>query len=296
MKKISLIILLFLISLPMMSTSTSDSIRRFLTGIGEVEPYISIAANTKKPFTFKDVYDVYCRGQRITSIKGECQLSDYKVNHRYVMDCIVNDTMLGLLGHMTQGHNFVEDDCDSLISCYSYAVNHFNSIEAAHLLENIYYQRVRQKGHSLENEMPFFFSAMIACALGYPYGIIFQESYVYIPTDSILLAEENLSNEEFQKLFFVDRQRYYQYLPEVFSYKILSPLEQQELDSLLTTGAKSGSHFCKVMLAFALITGVPLPKDLERGRDILVDVWPQMKDSPFWNYVERIENYNTPKI
>ena len=121
------------------------------------------------------------------------------------------------------------------------------------------------------------------------YGIIFQESYVYIPTDSILLAEENLSNEEFQKLFFVDRQRYYQYLPEVFSYKILSPLEQQELDSLLTTGAKSGSHFCKVMLAFALITGVPLPKDLERGRDILVDVWPQMKDSPFWNYVERIE-------
>ena len=146
---------------------------------------------------------MYCKGLRLTSIKGECQVSDYKVNHRYVMDCIVNDTMIGLLGHMTQGYNFVENDCDSLISCYGYAVNHFNSIEAAHLLENIYYQRVRQKGHSLENEMPCFFSAMIACALGYPYGIIFQESYVYIPTDSILLAEENLSNEEFQKLFFV---------------------------------------------------------------------------------------------
>lgn len=99
----------------MMSTSTSDSIRRFLTGIGEVEPYISIAANTKKPFTFKEVYDVYCKGLRLTSIRGECQLSDYKVNHQYVMDCIVNDTMIGLLGHMTQGYNFVENDCDLVL-------------------------------------------------------------------------------------------------------------------------------------------------------------------------------------
>lgn len=300
--------------------SRNDSIRTFLMELGEREEYIiPIVENSE--FSFDSVYHIYIREHKILRLnKSRNEMMKVYSSSSSPFSNHSMDYNLGYFkNHMTEDKNgellwfcttLVMQGIphDSVIDIAKYYWYHHHIPHA--LVHELCYWTMWKYEHNVDmphSEAAFLYYSMAAyvisqgknyrdfyCYYGLNIKLRYRKLYAgkMIPCDkkwtrnfleehkSLSQVMENNYYYQFRNIHLCDNKR------EPF---FLTEQKREMIRDILDKGIEANERECIITKAFALITGTCLERDLERGKQLLVSIWPQMENSSFWEYVYSLD-------
>lgn len=269
--------------------SQSDSIRDYLRLIGEEESTISqLIQSTSIPYdSIVYYYEIGASYNKVENGWGwTLYPSRVKLTKNYYIQRIINDTVLFPHLHLLFNRYAGSKNNDSLIYCFQYTTKHYRDLFAA-----TYYKTLcgmnYEKDMMIDSECFFLNATMQYAVLTGDLEDLVSKTFSMIPYDSLLHVEIRHNRE--CRANEIDSHTYYEcYIAQIYDFYLSGALlhiddnVKKKLESILVDGISCNERCCTILLAFSKITGIVLDKDILKGKQLLISLWPQMKESEFW--------------
>lgn len=291
----------------------ADSIRAFLTEFGEQEKYIAPIIEHCEEYSFDSVYHTYIREHVLHYDESRNKMVNlhygvpgshymrYNVNYiknhmaedengelirlftRLVMQGTPHDSVINMAEFYWHRHHIPSALCIEL--CYWTEWKYTNKIDIPRS-EAIYLYYcmatyVLLQGKSWGDFYRYY---------GLDFKLKYRDSYAgtMIPFDkkwvrNFKKEHTHLSQGESDSYYFQFRSIHL--FDDIKVPFIPTESMREQILYVLDKGIEANERECIITKAFALITGTILDRDIEQGKQLLLSVWPQMKDSPFWDYI-----------
>ena len=290
-----------------------DSIRTFLSTMGEPQGSIEQIINIFPTYSCDDIVDMYLGlvGLPMTfNVRTStwelglpalaCTDSAY-VHHSidYLADRIIHDTLTCLLDKYIWNYFYtckiphVSVNMESVITCTKDAFKRFHTPIAARLLLWYYNKEDGQNTKDFMANYLYYAMASYVYSGGRQYELLdcnlfLANMWTY---DDVWLEKCRKRYNKNAKLVEKPIDYFGQYR-ELITWDfgtcspILLPKSQiEEIEHRLNMGIMNHDLECTLTKAFALITGSILPQDIEQGKELLFTVWPEMQTSEIWLYI-----------
>lgn len=294
--------------------SRADSIRAFLTEFGEKEKYIAPIIEHCDEYSFDSVYHIYI-GEHVLhydEARNEMVNIHYGVPGSHYMRYNVNY----IKNHMAEDENgemirlftrliMQGTPHDSVINLaeYYWRQHHIPSalcVELCYWAEWKYTYRIDMP----RSEAIYLYYCMATYVLLQGkswrdfyryYGLDFKFKYRKLYAGSMIPCDKrwvrNFKKEHKTLSQGESNSFYYQFrsvhlFDDIKVPFVLTESMREQVQDALDKGIEANERECVITKAFALITGTILDCDIEQGKQLLLSVWPQMTDSPFWEYVK----------
>lgn len=297
--------------------SREDSIRTFLSMLGETKESIEQIIAIQPPYSYEDLIDNYLRwgGTPITYNKkntswdwGIPPLLDsdstfVKITIDFIINRIVSDSLIDWMDKYLWTYYFgafspsIQCNINTLLFGTKMILERFSTPYAADMLSLYYYNdMIRTNNKIAQAEFLFYSMALyvysggkdsrsLDCSL----TPIDLDMWIY---DAVWLEKcyqrkkQNTLSDNQQIDYFG---QYKSYIPWDYTNKSISISISDsmlvELENLLDIGIQNSDIECTLTKAFALITGSIFPQNIEQGKELLFTIWPEMRTSEIWLYL-----------
>lgn len=297
--------------------SREDSIRTFLSMVGEPKESIEQIITTQPPYSYEDIIDFYIgRGGLSATYDPKNNSWDWgtppllasdsafvRITIDFIIDRIIHDSLLDWMDKYLWKYYFgafspnMQCNLNTLLSGTKMILERFRTPYAADLLSWYYYNDLLRTGSKIaQAEFLFYCMALyvysggkdcrsLDCSL-IPVDL---DMWIY---DAVWLEKcyrrkkQNMSSDQQQPDYFA---QYKNSIPWNYTNKnisiSLSDAMLVDLEKLLDIGIQNSDLECTLTKAFALITGSIFPQDIEQGKELLFTVWPEMQTSEIWLYI-----------
>jgi len=292
--------------------SRADSIRAFLTEFGEREKYIAPIIEHCAEYSFDSVYHLYIREYQLNyndSLNKMEKGSHYlRINVNYIRNHMAEDDS-GELMHLFTRLIMQGTPHDSVINLAEYYWYQHHIPSALHFDLCCWTEwKYSHKVDLPQSEADYLYYCMATYVLLQGktwrdfyryYGLGFKLRYRKLYAGSMIPYDKkwvrNFKNTH-KPLTQGETDSYYYQFRAIHLFDdedvpfVPSEAICEQVQETLDKGIEANELECIITKAFALITGTILDRNIEQGKQLLLSVWPQMKDSQFWDYVNTFPN------